>query len=316
MAIGAWIVGGPNLTIYRYYADALLPYGLGAVPLVTVMWLGLASLWGRPGGPFAYLRQQVTVEAMARYVAGLVLLLALIPFLGTFTSVKGALSAGGFTHELKVAEWDRWLHGTDAAEWLALTLGDRLLVLAEVNYNVGWQVYHLLFLTLMVLHPRLAGVRRFYLAFYGAMWVLLGNVLAAWFISAGPAFYAEVTGDTERFAGLEAMLYAAREHTHAAWRFQQYLWQHWQAGRDHIGTGISAFPSVHVFVVVCNALFTWRYIHRGWGVVAAVYALAVLVSSAYLGWHYLVDGYVAAALGAALFTCFARHRRPRSGTGG
>lgn len=297
---------------YGIYADKLLYYVLVLVPLVAGIWWCFVAAWHAPRAPLGWMRRTATPEALARFVVGLALLLLLIPFLGTFTQIKGSLSLGGFGSELQVADWERALHGgVDAAEWLAATLGQGPLRLAEVNYNVGWQAYHLLFITLMLVHPAFVRLRALYLALYGAVWVLLGNVLAGMFVSAGPAFYEAVTGDAQRFAVLTQMLEAGREHVHSAWRLQQYLWAHWQAGSSALGTGISAFPSVHIAVVTVNALVLWRYVHRAASALAMLYAVLILVSSAYLGWHYLIDGYVAAAVSALLVTYAGRLYRQR-----
>lgn len=301
---------------YGYYMDTLLLFMGVVVPLMSVVWLCFSSLLQAPRAPLAHMRAACTSTALARYVVGLLLLLLLIPFLGTYTQIKGTLSLEGFPFEQAMADADAWLFGgVDPAEWLATTLGGGALQrVLEVNYNVGWQVYHLLFITLVMLHPALRHVRRFYGAFYFAMWVLLGNLMAAVWMCAGPAFYAEVVGDPQRFAALEALLLAGKDHAHSAWRLQAYLWDHWMRGESALGTGVAAFPSVHVFVVVGNALLIHRYMHRALGWLAMGYAGIILISSAYLGWHYLIDGLVSGAIAVAAFTCCLRLYRPCSGS--
>lgn len=308
------VLGRFTWATYGAYADKLLDYFLVMVPLASVLWLAFSAMLHAPRGPMAWMRGACTPQNLARYITGIALLLLLIPFLGTYTQIKGSLSAGGFGFDPAIADAEKWLHGVDAANWLALALGTGWQRVAEVNYNVGWQVYNLLFLTFVMLHPAMHGARRFYMAFYFSLWVLLGNMLAGLFISAGPAFYGVVTGDMTRFADLHALLEAGKGHAHSAWRLQQYLWKFWVEGAAGLGTGISAFPSVHIFVVTCNALFIGAYLNRWAGAVAMVYAAAVLMSSAYLGWHYLLDGYVSALLTLALFTCCLRRCRPGSGS--
>jgi len=61
---------------------------------------------------------------------------------------------------------------------------------------------------------------------------------------------------------------------------------------DSLGT---AFPSSHVAGVVTIACMGWRWLGRGWGMVLALAALAVALSTVYTGNHYVVDA-VAGAL--------------------
>lgn len=304
-----------TLVTYTIYADKLIGFALVLAPLASVVWLAFRSIWLAPRTPYQYFRQQFTNRAMARYVTGILLLLLLIPFYGTFTQIKGSLSADGFVAETVIANAEAWIHGgIDPAEWLAKTFGgSRILQWAEVNYNVGWQAYNLLFLSFMVLHPAMYRARQFYLAMYFGLWVVLGNLMAGWWIAAGPCFYAEVTGDHTRFATLQDMLLAGKDDAHSAYRLQQYLWHWWRVGASALGTGVAAFPSVHVAVVTCNAWFMFRYLGRCPGVIAALYACVILVSSVYLGWHYLLDGYVASAVALVLTTCCFRLDQRRSG---
>lgn len=60
---------------------------------------------------------------------------------------------------------------------------------------------------------------------------------------------------------------------------------------DSLGT---AFPSSHVAGVVTMAVLGWRWLGRGWGLVMAVAAVAVALSTVYTGNHYVVDAMVGA----------------------
>lgn len=60
---------------------------------------------------------------------------------------------------------------------------------------------------------------------------------------------------------------------------------------------ISAMPSMHVAVAWMIAFYAWS-IHRLAGAVAYVFAVAILIGSVYLGWHYAIDGYVGIFLAA------------------
>jgi membrane-associated phospholipid phosphatase len=83
----------------------------------------------------------------------------------------------------------------------------------------------------------------------------------------------------------------------SAVRFQQYLAAAHLQGLTYLGTGISAFPSIHVAMATLFVLVAWPF-----GVVLRILSLAFLtvifVGSVDLGWHYSVDGYA-----SMIFTC-------------
>lgn len=231
---------------------------------------------------------------VGHFLAGLMLLAALMVFQGAFTSIKNALPAwnGGFPHDLSQAEVDRWLHfGSDPWHLLyAFGQNDLLRALVEWNYNQGWFAVCYGTIFWIAVAPEAREVRTRYFVCYVVTWIVVGNVLAGLFLSAGPAFYHHVTGDTARFADQLAFLAAAAPQQHSAAMLQNYLWSLHSTGQTGIGSGISAFPSMHVGLVMLNALFVAEYSRR-WGLVAFAYVGIVLASSVYLAWHYAIDGY-------------------------
>jgi membrane-associated phospholipid phosphatase len=82
--------------------------------------------------------------------------------------------------------------------------------------------------------------------------------------------------------------------------YQDYLWMLHSLGQTGFGSGISAFPSVHVGLAVFNALFAWEYSRR-LGILAFAYAGLIEVTSVYLGWHYAIDGYAAAIVTVLIY---------------
>ncbi len=63
----------------------------------------------------------------------------------------------------------------------------------------------------------------------------------------------------------------------------------WHQGHWIIGqAAFSSFPSGHAALAVGLAVAAWL-VHRGWGAVAMVYALAVVWSRVALQWHHLSD---------------------------
>ena len=144
------------------------------------------------------------------------------------------------------------------------------------------------------------------------VWILVGNLLAGLFMSAGPAFYGEVTGDKLRFAGLLEFLAHGASSPGSSAYCQAYLWTLNTIGQTGLGSGISAFPSVHVALATLNALFAREYSRR-LGIVAFAYAALIEVSSVYLGWHYAIDGY-AAAIATVLIYVATRRMLPAGRT--
>jgi len=145
-------------------------------------------------------------------------------------------------------------------------------------------------------------LRTQYLLAYLALWIVLGSVLAYLLPAAGPCYYA-VFGNGPGFQPLldrlahdqaaVAQLIPGAElgslaNQHALLTFY---------GSPHlvIGGGISAMPSLHNALAVLFALAAFRI--RPWlGWIGAAYALLIWVGSIDLGWHYAIDGIVAALL--------------------
>ncbi|WP_192252759.1 phosphatase PAP2 family protein [Mesorhizobium silamurunense] len=245
-----------------------------------------------------------STERLAYSLSGLCLLMALMIFQGNFTSVKNGMSVwqGGFRFDVVQANIDAFLHfGTDPWRWLySVAESDRVRDIVEWNYNVFWFLLNFGALFFVATSPMVASVRTRYLACFMAVWILVGNILAALFLSAGPAFYGAVTGDTARFGEQLAFLARGAASSNSAAAYQQYLWSLYEAKRTGFATGISAFPSVHVGLAMLNALFVREY-SRPLGAFALLYVAVVAVSSVYLAWHYAIDGYVAAIVVFAIY---------------
>lgn len=254
-------------------------------------------------------RRVFSTNRLARLFAGIALLMAMVLFQGSFTSIKNVLPLmqGGFPHDAAQADIDRWLHfGADPWQWL-YALGENAVMRAVVewNYNVLWFVISFGALFFVVTSPRAADIRNRYIAMFILTWVVLGNVLAGLFLSAGPAFYGAVTGDEARFAAQLAFLAGNEGSSHSAAAYQAYLWSLYESGRAGFGSGISAFPSVHVGLIALNAFFLADHSRR-WGALAFAYLAFIVASSVYLGWHYAIDGYVSIAVVAAFHFALKR----------
>jgi hypothetical protein len=199
-----------------------------------------------------------------------------------------------------LAAWDRALHGgVHPWEWLQYLFGHPILTAA---LNVA---YHLWFFILLATiywlafaleHRRLR--MQFMLSFV-LSWILLGNVTAILISSVGPCFYAHVVPGPDPYAGL--MLYlgsADRQMPVLALHVQHALWNDYAHGIGSTALSISAMPSMHVGSATLLALFGWR-LNRAAGIALTIFAVLIMLGSVHLGWHYAIDGYVA-ALGTTL----------------
>jgi hypothetical protein len=150
---------------------------------------------------------------------------------------------------------------------------------------------------------------RFFLSFTAA-WLLLGVAGAYLGASAGPCYAALVgASSAPEFAPLMERLHAiaAVEGSHIdAVRWQGVLWDAHSNRRYGFGMGISAMPSLHNAIAMLYALAFFRF-GRGWGAAGTAFAAIIFIGSVHLGWHYAVDGIVAAAAMAAIWWAAGRY---------
>ncbi|KQV28596.1 hypothetical protein ASC97_09045 [Rhizobium sp. Root1203] len=248
------------------------------------------------------LRRVLSPQRLAHVIAGMALLMALMIFQGTFTSIKNVLPVmrGGFLYDRLLADVDaRLAFGTDPWRLLhVFAKGHILFEIVDWNYGVLWFYVCFIALFYVVTSPRAASVRVRYVSMFMLVWFVCGNILAGALISAGPAFYGAVTGDRDRFGDQLAAL-ASGEWASKAALFQRYLWSLYESGATGLGSSISAFPSVHVGLIALNAFFAAE-VSRLLGVVAFAYVAFVMASSVYLGWHFAIDGYTSVIVTALM----------------
>jgi hypothetical protein len=222
----------------------------------------------------------------------------------TVGSIKNALPIwhGGFPYDVAQADLDRLLHfGQDPWRYLYAVAGSGFMrSIIEWNYNQGWFIVCFSALFWIAVSYEARAIRTRYMLCYVLVWIVIGNLFAGFFLSAGPAFYGHVTGDMARFGDQMAFLEGSQGSKHAAVRVQHYLWSLYASGEQGVGSGISAFPSMHVSLVTLNALFLLE-ISRRWGLAGFAYVAVIVTSSVYLAWHYAIDGYAAIVLTVAIY---------------
>ncbi|HHB80151.1 MAG TPA: hypothetical protein ENK83_00150 [Aliiroseovarius sp.] len=161
---------------------------------------------------------------------------------------------------------------------------------------------------LLLLDPDAARIRRF-TWLYAFVWIGLGNVLALAFLSAGPVYRDRLLGG-ETFAGLATALDSVGVNATFMGAIYERLWQSYASAGAEAGSGISAFPSVHLGMATVIAL----YLFERWRFLAPV-SLALVATyqflSVYLGWHYAVDGYASILLVGLVWALLRR----RAGAG-
>ncbi|MCK8483506.1 phosphatase PAP2 family protein [Aliiroseovarius sp. S2029] len=192
------------------------------------------------------------------------------------------------------ARIDEFLHlGT--APWVIAHDWGRFLPTDKLAgvYLYGWMWPAILLpITLATLDSNPDRVRRMMLLYVSA-WIVVGNIMALSGMSAGPIFYDRLYGG-DQFALLPASFAPIGPNMEAIRSTQESLWITYVDLDQVNGTGISAFPSVHLSVATLTAIYVyerWRYTLP----IVLVGVAAILYMSVYTGYHYAVDGYVSIA---------------------
>jgi hypothetical protein len=227
------------------------------------------------------------------------------PLMVTFAALKEAIpQINPFSWDATFTAWDRLLHlGTLPWEILQPILGHPPVTAAIAFIYNFWLIVMFFCLFWQVFTNRNSELRLQFLLAFAFTWFLGGNVLAVLFSSAGPCFYGGLGITPDVYAAQMAYL----RETAAIWpvwsvNVQDLLWQSHVAGDGEI-TGISAMPSIHVTSSVIMAFLGWRT-SRWAGIALTTFALAILIGSVHLAWHYAVDGYAGILL-ATIFWLMA-----------
>ncbi|MCP5038334.1 MAG: hypothetical protein GY945_12130 [Rhodobacteraceae bacterium] len=125
---------------------------------------------------------------------------------------------------------------------------------------------------------------------YLIVWVLLGNIMALAGMSAGPVYYDRLLGG-ETFSNLSHTLATSGISDTLIGYIQDGLWQLYVENEQVFGAGISAFPSVHVGIIMVGAIYLWER-SRLLLPIGLAYVVLILFLSVYTGYHYAIDGYV------------------------
>lgn len=284
--------------VFADYIGFLMVLDFGILPCLVFIALAVRSVVADPGRPTAWLRATVTRQRIGRLLSGYALLFALVPFMTTFSWLKSYIGLDGFRYDVALADLDRTLHfGVDPARILhAISYSQGVWRMLGFVYGPGWMLWVNGVVFWMACLSADRDLRRRFFLEYLFVWSVLGGLVAWLVISAGPVFYAEVTGDAQRFAPVMAAIAAHTEADGLGIRqLQTDLWNLYTSRTGGFGMGISAFPSLHLAMVTLSAL-TLSEINHLLGLLAWLVVAVVLYTSVVSAWHYAVDGYFSIAV--------------------
>ncbi|HEU4696367.1 MAG TPA: phosphatase PAP2 family protein [Sphingomicrobium sp.] len=264
---------------------------------VTLLCAVLFSLWIftrawllKAEDPIGELR-----SALAGRLPLLLLPAVVLPaFLIGYTTSKTAIPlVVGYTWDGFWSDADRLIFRDDAWRIARAIFGNSTSAFWEYWYAVVWGCAFLLSTNLVTLFGSRRLVGTFFTALLG-VWLIGGCLMAYAFSAAGPVFAPMFDPSlAPRFGPLQDVLGQTLGHRPIAMA-QQYLLV--AARETHVavkGGGISAMPSMHLATVSIYVLAA-----RGtkWLLPAIAFWILIFIGSGYFGFHYWVDGLVAAVL--------------------
>ena len=261
---------------------------------ILTMPLPIAFLWGRlkvtdadgvwlqgvPGWKAAW-RRFLDVYLNPRTIAAAVLAgLMVAATVNVFGSWKLAIpKLHPFDWDVRLSALDKTLHlGRQPWEWLRPVLENTPATnvldftyytwLPLVSIVCAWQAWS----------PRRELRLRFFLTFV-LVWIVLGDIVAEMFSSAGPPYWDYVVGGVNPYRGIFDHLAAVTSQIQIGTPIVQAgLWRHYTSATQTPYTGISAFPSIHVSMPVLYALVGWRT-WKPLGAAFAAYGLVIFLGS-------------------------------------
>jgi membrane-associated phospholipid phosphatase len=275
--------------------------------LLTLFWWVLQLACVRADAPLMIVKEKLLEKAPYLLLPAIVFPL----FLANFTATKSAIPfLVGYTWDPFWAHADRLIFGDDAWRIAHHWLGDGANRLLEWFYVAVWAGALLFSVALVPLNAS----PRFTAKFYSAMmatWLLGGFVLAYIFSAAGPVFaHLMNSNPSDQFADMRAVL-GATLTPHGPIQTGEMLLP--ETLHSHVavkGGGVSAMPSMHlasVSIYICAARRTRLLVP------AVLLWITIFVSSGYFGYHYWVDGIVAAGVAAICWSAsealYAPNRR-------
>lgn len=271
---------------HAVYVQSLL---LVWLVLIGAVLLFLQLAWKRVDRPAKVMRRVLRANRQ-RFAEGAVFLVLLAVMMQTYMVLKVSIpQIVPFYADPMLADLDAMLFGQDPWRITHALLGPGATRFLDVFYITPCVIVTVGMTLWACFSKDRAFSRRSVLAI-AMCWLVIGVWAALALSSAGPVYMQHFYGDA-RFAELTRTL----PPDISAVATQAYLLENF--GTPGFGKGISAMPSMH------NALYLlliWMVYHRfgnGWPLWCAIaFEATVFVASVHLGWHYALDGVVAAVL--------------------
>ena len=225
----------------------------------------------------------------------LALPLAILPlFLVSYTAAKTAIPfLVGFGWDGFWTDADRLLFGDDAWRISLRWLGTSWMPIYAWFYTAMWGFAFVGVSTFIAINAKPSLVALFYTAML-LTWTIGGWLMALTFSSAGPIFTHLFDPDLGRhFSGLREAIAANLPADNSLRLTQAYLAESINSRVAVKGGGISAMPSMHLGAA---SIYIFAARKTKWLVPAVLFWLVIFVLSGYLGYHYWVDGLVAAVV--------------------
>ncbi|MEO0487898.1 MAG: phosphatase PAP2 family protein [Pseudomonadota bacterium] len=231
---------------------------------------------------------------------------ATVMFHCSFTLIKTTIpEIVPFWADPYLANIDAWLHGGDPWRWVYAVSADWPMDFLLRGYLIGWSVPVLGFVVfLAVLDRDPERIKRFVIL-YSIAWLFVGHVVATAGASVGPVYYDRLIGG-DRFAELYAAMAGGAIPGTNMEIIQGALWDFYADNKQALGSGISAFPSVHVSSTMVLGLYLYERSPRIGGPIGAAIVLFILFLSVYSGYHYALDGYASILIMGAAYAWLRR----------
>lgn len=238
-----------------------------------------------------------------RLANGIPAYLALVLLIYAFGRFKPGIPAiQPFVWDVAFYEIDRMLHfGVDPWRLLQPIFGNTIMTIAIDGVYCLWFAVMYFGFTQYAFTKRYTVERmRFFIAFF-LVWSVGGMVLAVVFSSAGPVYFTLAGNTFDPYAALMSQLHeVGKVWPLFALNAQKLLAQSYLGQGELAIAGISAMPSLHNATAALLAFAGFQVSRKlGWAGVA--FAVAILLGSVHLGWHYAVDGYAGVAIAAVIW---------------
>lgn len=293
----AYIYGLQDRFYPLFYMRTGVQFG-GALLLFYFFWRCLRAFWimakVRPPKLTSYLWNDLKQGPLQkqRFIQAVPVFIGMVFFFSAFSSMKMLIP------QFQPYIWDEFFADIDQAIHFGMApwkLLHPVIGYAPVTFVISFIYILWLGILFLVLYWQLFSLKnpqlraRFFISFV-LSWAILGTFFAIIFSSAGPCFYEGITGE-DRFTPLMDYLRSVHDVLPVwALETQNMLWDDYQAQKNVLGGGISAFPSIHVATAFLFMLLGWQT-NKVIGWLTTIFFVFILIGSFHLGWHYAVDGY-------------------------